>query len=78
MMKRAGTWLRDTCTVVMASAMARSTARVKPSRWKYSLPGSVMPLSLVISSCSCRISPLSSSFSAASGSASKNLRLERT
>eukprot|EP00965_Chrysotila_dentata_P092782 3063610-Pleurochrysis_carterae.AAC.3 len=27
----------------MASAMARSTARVKPSWWKYSLPGSMMP-----------------------------------
>eukprot|EP00965_Chrysotila_dentata_P088463 2921103-Pleurochrysis_carterae.AAC.1 len=29
----------------MASAMARSTARVKPSPWKDFLPGSVMPFS---------------------------------
>eukprot|EP00965_Chrysotila_dentata_P028157 936264-Pleurochrysis_carterae.AAC.1 len=49
--KTAGTWLRETCAVAMASAMARSTARVKPSRrGKYSLPGSVIPLSSVISS----------------------------
>eukprot|EP00965_Chrysotila_dentata_P143134 4729378-Pleurochrysis_carterae.AAC.1 len=38
--KRAGTWLRETCVVVVASAIARSTARVKPSSWKYFLPGS--------------------------------------
>eukprot|EP00965_Chrysotila_dentata_P180485 5957780-Pleurochrysis_carterae.AAC.2 len=30
--EEAGTWLREMCAVVMASAMARSTARVKPSR----------------------------------------------
>eukprot|EP00965_Chrysotila_dentata_P104220 3441645-Pleurochrysis_carterae.AAC.1 len=30
--------------------MAKSTARVKPSSWKYFLPGSVMPFSSVISS----------------------------
>eukprot|EP00965_Chrysotila_dentata_P051590 1711986-Pleurochrysis_carterae.AAC.1 len=48
--KRAGTWLRDTCAMVMASAIARSTARVKPSSWKHFLSGSVMPFSLVISS----------------------------
>eukprot|EP00965_Chrysotila_dentata_P025842 858251-Pleurochrysis_carterae.AAC.1 len=62
----------------MASAMARSTARVKPSRWKYSLPGSVMPLSLVISPRSCWFSAFSSSISAAIGSTSKSLRFERT
>eukprot|EP00965_Chrysotila_dentata_P135213 4470820-Pleurochrysis_carterae.AAC.1 len=55
----------------MASAMARSTTRVKPSRWKYFLPGSVMPLSFVISSCSRLISALNSSISAAIGSTSK-------
>eukprot|EP00965_Chrysotila_dentata_P038400 1275938-Pleurochrysis_carterae.AAC.1 len=58
--------------------MARSTARVKPSRWKYSVPGSVMPLSSVISSCSRLLSALSSSISAGIGSTSKNLRFERT
>eukprot|EP00965_Chrysotila_dentata_P174797 5770636-Pleurochrysis_carterae.AAC.1 len=48
--KRAGTSLRQTCAVVMASAIARSTARVKPSSRKYFLSGSVMPFSSVISS----------------------------
>eukprot|EP00965_Chrysotila_dentata_P159269 5261190-Pleurochrysis_carterae.AAC.1 len=44
MRKRAGTWLRDTLAAVMASAMARSTARVKQSSWKYFLPGSLLDL----------------------------------
>eukprot|EP00965_Chrysotila_dentata_P125848 4159490-Pleurochrysis_carterae.AAC.2 len=55
--------------------MARSTARVKPSRWKYSLPGFVMPLSSVISSRSRWFSAFSSSITAAIGSASKKLAI---
>eukprot|EP00965_Chrysotila_dentata_P127498 4216356-Pleurochrysis_carterae.AAC.3 len=59
----------------MASAMTRSTARVQPlSRWKYSYPGSVMPLSTEILSRSCWFSAFSSSsaffaLSSCSGSA---------
>eukprot|EP00965_Chrysotila_dentata_P066378 2197681-Pleurochrysis_carterae.AAC.1 len=62
----------------MASAIARSTARVKPSSWKYFLSGSVMPFSSVISSRSCWFSALSSSTFSAIGSTSKNLRLDLT
>eukprot|EP00965_Chrysotila_dentata_P119722 3957949-Pleurochrysis_carterae.AAC.1 len=58
--------------------MARSTARVKPSRWNYSLPCSVMPLSSVILPRSRWFSAFSSSIFAAIGSTSKNLPFERT